>query len=154
MKSLSAVAWSTNFLRAIAASPCRTDVLRVGQVDDEKMPALFSGASVFVYPSVFEGFGLPPLEAMACGVPVICSGVTSLPEVVGDAAITVDPACVDEIAEAMHKVLTDPALQARLVQKGREQAARFSWQTAAQRTFEVYRQAAKRHRESFGASGW
>lgn len=129
--------------RAIAASSCRRDVVRVGYVSDDKLPTLFSGATVFVYPSLFEGFGLPPLEAMACDVPVVCSGVTSLPEVVGDAALTVDPSSIDDIAASMLRVLTDPELRAALVQKGRQRASRFSWQTAAERTREVYRSAVR-----------
>jgi glycosyltransferase involved in cell wall biosynthesis len=129
--------------RAIASSPCHADVLRVGYVSREKLPALLSGASVFAYPSFFEGFGLPPLEAMVCGVPVICSRVTSLPEVVGDAALTFDPNDVDDIATAMLAVLNDPALRARLIHKGRERAAHFTWQSTAARTLEVYRCATR-----------
>ena len=128
--------------RAIAASPWRQDVLRVGYVSGDTLPALLSGATVFAYPSLFEGFGLPPLEAMVCGVPVICSRATSLPEVVGDAALTFDPTDVDDIATAMLAVLNDPALRASLVHKGRERAARFSWQNTAAHTLEVYRNAA------------
>lgn len=129
--------------RAIASSPCRRDVLRVGYVGAAELPALLSGASVFAYPSLFEGFGLPPLEAMVCGVPVICSGVTSLPEVVGDAALTFDPTSVDDIADAMLAVLSDPSLRATLVRKGRARAARFTWEATAARTLEVYRAAAR-----------
>jgi glycosyltransferase involved in cell wall biosynthesis len=127
--------------RAIAASPCRKDVLRVGQVSAGTLPALLSGASAFVYPSFFEGFGFPPLEAMACGVPVICSAVTSLPEVVGDAALTVDPSRVDEIADAMRALLNDPALRAALVERGARRVRHFSWRTTAERTLDVYRRA-------------
>lgn len=128
--------------RAIAASPCRRDVLRVGPVGGQQLPALLWGATAFAYPSLFEGFGLPPLEAMTCGVPVICSGTTSLPEVVGDAALTFDPTSVDDIASALLAVLSDGALRARLAGKGRERAARFSWRGTAARTIEVYRAAA------------
>ena len=130
--------------RAIAASPCRADVLRVGQVDAGALPALLSGAAAFVYPSFFEGFGFPPLEAMACGAPVICSSVTSLPEVVGDAALTVDPSRVDEIATAMQAVLSDAELRASLVRKGAQRVREFSWRTTAERTLEVYRRMAAR----------
>jgi glycosyltransferase involved in cell wall biosynthesis len=129
--------------RALAASPCRDAVLRVGYVGDDVLPTLFAGAAVFVYPSFFEGFGLPPLEAMACGVPVICSGITSLPEVVGDAALMVDPSSLDDIAAAMLRVLSDPGLRSALIHKGLERAARFSWRTAADRTHTVYRDAAR-----------
>jgi glycosyltransferase involved in cell wall biosynthesis len=130
--------------RAIAVSPCRGDILRVGQVRDDRLPALLSGAAVFVYPSFFEGFGFPPLEAMACDVPVVCSAATSLPEVVGDAAVMVDPASTDAIAGAVHSVLNDPAMRAALVAKGRRRLAAFSWRATAERTVDVYREAAKR----------
>jgi glycosyltransferase involved in cell wall biosynthesis len=129
--------------RAIASSPCRRDIVRVGYVSGERLPALLSGATVFAYPSLFEGFGLPPLEAMVCGVPVICSGVTSLSEVVGDAALTFDPTDVDDIAGAMLAVLNDPGLRATLIHKGHERASHFSWPSAAARTLEVYRAVAR-----------
>jgi glycosyltransferase involved in cell wall biosynthesis len=129
--------------QAIAASPCRADVLRVGYVPDETLPALYSGAALFVYPSFFEGFGFPPLEAMACGVPVVCSWVTSLPEVVGEAVLLVDPSSVEDIATGMRRVLTDPALRAALVAKGLRRAAEFTWDRTAERTREVYGQAAR-----------
>jgi glycosyltransferase involved in cell wall biosynthesis len=129
--------------RAIASSPYRTDVLRVGYVRHDKLPALISGATAFVYPSFFEGFGFPPLEAMMCGVPVICSAVTSLPEVVGNAALLVDPSRVEDIAAAMRAVLGDPGLRASLIRKGWARASRFDWQTSAERTLEVYRRAAR-----------
>jgi glycosyltransferase involved in cell wall biosynthesis len=129
--------------RAIAASPHGRDVLRVGYVSDAQLPALLSGCAVFAYPSLFEGFGLPPLEAMACGAPVICSGVTSLPEVVGDAALTFDPTSVDDIAAAMLAVLSDEGLRASLIERGRQRAGRFDWPRAAAHTLDVYRQAAR-----------
>lgn len=124
---------------AIRRSPCRDDVVRAGYVPDAELPALFTGARVFVYPSFFEGFGLPPIEAMACGTPVISSAVASLAEVVGDAAMIVDPASVDDIAAALLRLLGDATLRASLTHKGFERAARFSWRTAAQQTLEVYR---------------
>ena len=125
--------------RAIASSACANDVLRVGAVSGEDLPVLLSGATAFAYPSLFEGFGLPPLEAMACGVPVICSNTTSLPEVVGDAALTFDPFRADDIAAALGRVLTDPALRADLIARGQARAARFSWRAAAEHTLEAYR---------------
>ncbi|HMH50550.1 MAG TPA: glycosyltransferase family 1 protein [Candidatus Acidoferrum sp.] len=127
--------------RAITASPCANDVLRVGAVSREDLPGLLSGAAVFAYPSLFEGFGLPPLEAMACGVPVICSNTTSLPEVVGDAALTFDPLRTDEIGAALRHVLTDGAVAADLIARGRARAARFSWRTTAELTLQAYRRA-------------
>lgn len=128
--------------RAIASSACANDVVRVGAVSGEDLPVLLSGATAFAYPSVFEGFGLPPLEAMACGVPVICSNTTSLPEVVGEAAVTFDPSRIDDIADALRRVLTDPALRADLAGRGRARAAHFSWRTTAELTLAAYRRAA------------
>jgi len=124
---------------AIAASPCRGDVIRVGYVSDDDLPALYSGAAVFAFPSLVEGFGLPPLEAMACGAPVVCSNAASLPEVVGDAAILVSAGSVEELADALCRVLTELDLHAKLVDRGLERAAWFSWHATARRTLEVYR---------------
>jgi glycosyltransferase involved in cell wall biosynthesis len=127
--------------RAIRASAHAADVRRAGVLDDAELAALMTGATVFAYPSLFEGFGLPPLEAMACGVPVICSGTTSLPEVVGDAALTFDPSRPDEIAAALRRVLTDAALRADLAARGRARAARFRWAATAELTLRAYRRA-------------
>ena len=110
-------------------------------VPDDGLFDLYRGASLFVFPSLYEGFGLPPLEAMACGVPVICSHAASLPEVVGDAAILVNPTNVREMADAMRNVLADSTLSQLLQAKGRAQAQRFSWERAAQQLLEVYMQA-------------
>lgn len=107
-------------------------------VADAELFDLYRGASLFVFPSLYEGFGLPPLEAMACGVPVISSNAASLPEVVGDAAIQVDPLNVRGLADAMRTVLTDPELQASLRQRGLERARQFSWDTAARQLLQVY----------------
>ena len=127
--------------RAIASSAWASDVLRVGAVSGDDLPVLLSGATAFAYPSVFEGFGLPPLEAMACGVPVICSNTTSLPEVVGEAAVTFDPSRIEDIAHALRRVLTDPALRADLAGRGPARAAHFSWRTTAELTLAAYRRA-------------
>ena len=126
---------------AIDSSACPHDVLRVGAVSPEDLPRLLSGATAFAYPSLFEGFGLPPLEAMACGVPVICSNTGSLPEVVGDAALTFDPSRTDDIAAALLRVLTDAALRADLTVRGRARAAQFGWRRTAELTLEAYRLA-------------
>jgi glycosyltransferase involved in cell wall biosynthesis len=91
------------------------------------------------FPSEFEGFGLPVLEAMACGAPVVCSNTSSLPEVTGDAAILIDPLDVDALADALRRVLNDPALTADLRARGLAQAARVSWARAAEETLAVYR---------------
>ena len=109
-----------------------------GFVPDATLAVLYRLASVFVFPSLYEGFGLPPLEAMATGVPVITSNVSSLPEVVGDAALLIDPLDSQAIADAIARVLSEPALRADLVRRGYERAKAFSWAKAAERIREVY----------------
>jgi len=118
-------------------------VLFTGYVPDEHLPALLSGAIAFVYPSLYEGFGIPVLEAGACGVPVITSNTSSLPEVAGDAAILVDPHNVDEIAGAIYRLVTDDALRAELARRGLENVKRFSWEKCARETLAVLEQVAK-----------
>jgi glycosyltransferase involved in cell wall biosynthesis len=110
-------------------------------VPEADLPALYSGALCFVYPSYFEGFGLPPLEAMQCGTPVIAGNRTSLPEVVGDAGLLVDPFDVDELAGAMAKMLDEPALREGLRIKGLDRARLFSWEETARQTLKVYERA-------------
>lgn len=112
-----------------------------GYVAAADLPALYGAATAFVYPSIFEGFGLPPLEAMVCGTPVVCSNTSSLPEVVGDAAITADPLDVDALATALRRVLDDADLRARLRTAGFVRASLFSWERTASRTLEVYHEA-------------
>ena len=107
-------------------------------VHEKGLFELYRQARLFVFPSLYEGFGLPPLEAMACGVPVITSNAASLPEVVGDAAIQVDPLNVCELADAMRTVLTDSELWNALKQKGLQRAQRFSWNTAAKQLLRIY----------------
>ncbi|OGO39554.1 MAG: hypothetical protein A2W35_18865 [Chloroflexi bacterium RBG_16_57_11] len=113
----------------------------LGRVDDAVLPALYSGAQATLAVSLYEGFGLPALEAMACGAPLIASKNTSIPEVVGEAALMVDPYEVEQIAEAMEKVLTDSACREGLRSKGLQRARLFSWEGTAQRTWEVLWQA-------------
>jgi glycosyltransferase involved in cell wall biosynthesis len=96
---------------------------------------------MFVYPSFYEGFGLPPLEAMQCGVPVITSNTSSLPEVVGDAAIMIDPQSANELEAAMYSLYTDQNLRYNLSAKGMERAKLFSWKKCAEKTIDVYRKA-------------
>lgn len=111
----------------------------LGQVPQEQMPELMSSASAVVYPSFYEGFGFPPLEAMAVGTPVVASNRGSLPEVLGSAALLVDPADDRALAEAVEAVLTRPELRERMSQAGRQHSANFTWHRCALRTYEVYR---------------
>jgi len=113
------------------------DVIFADYVNDEDMPALYSGADAFVYPSLYEGFGLPPLEAMACGCPVIVSNVASLPEVCEGAAHYVDPYHVQDIADGLCRVLTEKTLRTKLVQRGYEHVKRFTWVATARKTLQA-----------------
>ncbi len=106
-------------------------------VPEGDLPALLSGARLFVFPSLYEGFGMPVLEAMACGTPVVCSNTSSLPEVVGDAALLVDPLDVGELAAALARVLDDAELRTELIQRGFEQAKGLSWEKCARETLDV-----------------
>ncbi|MFN2226890.1 MAG: glycosyltransferase family 4 protein, partial [Anaerolineae bacterium] len=111
----------------------------VGRVTSEELLYLYNAAELLAHPAFYEGFGLPPLEAMACGLPVIVSNVASLPEVVGDAGLLIDPHDVDELTVAMWRVLNDEDLRREMTEKGQRQAARFSWERAARETLEIYR---------------
>jgi glycosyltransferase involved in cell wall biosynthesis len=113
----------------------------IGHVPDDEMVALYRTADVFVYPSLYEGFGIPVLEAMTCGTPVVASNVTSIPEIAGDAALLFDPRDADALASAMESVLSSAEMAARLRAAGRERAACFTWTETARRTMDVYRQA-------------
>ncbi len=118
-------------------------VFFTGDLTDNEVVTLINTADVFVFPSLEEGFGLPPLEAMACGTPVITSNVSSLPEVVGDAALLVDPYNVQEIANAIQRLLTDERLKEELIIKGFERVKKFSWEKAARETLNIYKTATK-----------
>jgi glycosyltransferase involved in cell wall biosynthesis len=111
----------------------------IGWVDEADKPALYASATAFLFPSIYEGFGLPPLEAMACGTPVISSNASSLPEIVGDAAITVNPSDADAWADTIRAVLTDDARRAEMRERGIAQAKKFSWGRTAEETLAVYR---------------
>lgn len=113
-------------------------IIFAGLVPEEEMPALYSEADSFIFPSLYEGFGLPPLEAMACGTPVITSNTSSLPEIVGDAGILVDPHDVKGFANAMNRVLTDDGLKEEMARKGLQRAKLFTWETNARETLKVY----------------
>lgn len=128
-------------LRAIRESGFSDSIILTGYVPDADLPALYSGARCFVYPSFFEGFGLPPLEAMKCGIPVIAGNRTSLVEVVGDAGLLVDPLDPAAIAQGLSQVLNDPNLREELSVKGLNRSSLFDWRETAKRTLEVYERA-------------
>jgi glycosyltransferase involved in cell wall biosynthesis len=113
-----------------------------GYVDPTDLAALYSGATLFSLPSLYEGFCMPVLEAMACHVPVVCSRVSSLPEVVGDAALTVDPHDVDALAQAIVRAVSDPALREDLVARGVEQVTKFTWRACAETVLQVLERSA------------
>ena len=133
--------WLTEgFDRALAAYPFRDRVLLPGYVADQDLPAVYAGARVTVQPSLYEGFGLPVLEAMACGSPVCASRTTSLPEVGGDAAMYLDPEDVGDMTAAIRRVLEDEALAGAMRAGGLARAARFSWRRTAEETAALYEQ--------------
>ena len=114
-----------------------------GFIDDDDLPAVYRGSELFVFASLYEGFGLPLLEAMACGVPVITSNISSMPEVAGDAAMLVDPRDVDGLAAAIAHVLRDEALRDRLRSAGVARARQFTWEMAARQTLDAYASLAR-----------
>jgi glycosyltransferase involved in cell wall biosynthesis len=115
-----------------------TELVRFADyVERDDLPALYSGALALTFPSLYEGFGLPPLEAMSCGTPVIASTATSLPEVVGDAGLLLEPHDPHPWAEAVQRLMLDPALQAELRRKGLERASGFTWERCARQTLQV-----------------
>jgi glycosyltransferase involved in cell wall biosynthesis len=122
----------------VKALSLEQDVIFPGFVNTSDLPLFYNGADLFVYPSLYEGFGLPPIEAMACGTPVVTSNVSSLPEVVGEAAITVNPRDTLELAEAMLKVLQDKSTRNQLIAKGLEQCKIYNWDSNATKVLEIY----------------
>jgi glycosyltransferase involved in cell wall biosynthesis len=128
-------------VRRIGQLGLQARVMLPGYIEDADLPALYSGARVYVFPSLYEGFGFPALEAMACGTPVVCTNASSLPELVGDAALTFPPDDRHALAEAISRVLTDETLQAGLVGRGFEQVQKFSCRTCARKTLEVLAEA-------------
>ena len=132
--------------RVIGRSAKKNQIRVLGYISDEEKPALYTDADVFVYPSFFEGFGFPPLEAMAAGVPVIISNRGALPESAGEAAIMVNPYKPEELAEAIAEVLEDRGLRETLRAKGRAHAAKFSWDRAAQEMMGVLRVVIRENR--------
>jgi len=131
--------WLYNgILTDVAAHGETSDIVFTGYVPAADLPALYAGAACFVFPSLYEGFGLPVLEAMAAGTAVVASRVGAIPEVAGDAALLVDARRPVELAEAIESVLTDPTLRARLVARGRARARLFTWEAVARQTLAVY----------------
>ena len=126
--------------RAVHRHKLHKHVRFLGYLADDQLAILYRLASVFAFPSLYEGFGLPPLEAMASGTPVVTSNVSSLPEVVGDAAVLVNPYDVDAIVDGLRRVLTNPTLAAEMRQKGIERAREFSWERSVAKTWGVYQQ--------------
>jgi glycosyltransferase involved in cell wall biosynthesis len=128
--------------RAVHRHKLHKHVRFLGYLKDDTLTVLYRLASVFVFPSLYEGFGLPPLEAMASGTPVVTSNLSSLPEVTGDAAVLVDPYDVDSIGDGMRRILDDPQLAAELRVKGLKRAQEFSWERSVEKTQRVYREVA------------
>lgn len=125
-------AWNDKeIFEKITRSPVGAEIIYIGYVPRSDLPALLRGAELFVFPSLNEGFGIPPLEAMACGVPVITSNVSALPELAGGAGLLVDPYKVDDIAQAIVKALSEPAFRLEMKERGLERARSFSWRKSA-----------------------
>ena len=142
-----------DIVKAVRTSPLRERILMPGRIDDEHLAGLYAGALASVYVSLYEGFGLPPLEAMQSGCPVIASRTTSIPEVVGDAALTVDPTNEAAIAEAITRIATQPTLRADLVQRGLKRATAFSWRRCAESTLLGYQAALSLSSAAFAVPG-
>ena len=117
-------------------------LVQLGHVNNYDLPALYAAAKMFAFPTRYEGFGIPILEAMSCGVPVLTSTTSCVPEVAGDAAILIDPYSVEAIADGMEQICNDSELQADLRRRGVERASEFNWKKAAEQTLNVYQQAA------------
>ena len=131
--------WNNSLLlRTIINLNLKDKVILPGFVKDDDLPYIYNGASVFVYPSLFEGFGLPPLEAASCGVPVIASNLSSLPEVMGKAALLVNPSSEEDIARALRQLILRPKLAQSLAKRGLLQAKKFSWIKTAQETLKLF----------------
>ncbi|MCP4116870.1 MAG: glycosyltransferase family 4 protein [Desulfobacteraceae bacterium] len=131
------------WLEKIGKTCFKNRVYFTGHVPDSDLQAIYTGAKALIYPSIYEGFGLPIVEAMACGCPVICSNTASMPEVAGDAAVLIDPARSDELANAIETVVHDTCFRDNLVAKGLEQASVFTWDSTAGKTLELFKRVAK-----------
>jgi alpha-1,3-rhamnosyl/mannosyltransferase len=125
--------------RRAAQLSMEEDVRFLGPIPEPELPGLLAGAEAFVFPSLVEGFGLPVLEAMACGTPVACAKTSSLPEVASEAAVYFDPENIEDMAAKMLQILTNPELRDDLSQRGMSRAAKFSWRSTAEETVRIYR---------------
>lgn len=130
------------WLEKIKTTDLKSRIYVTGHVPDDDLKAIYSGAAALVYPSLYEGFGLPILEAMACGCPVICSNTASMPEVAGDAAILIDPGRVVELAAAIETIVYESETKNYLVERGFKQAGRFTWSHTARKTLELFKMVA------------
>jgi len=131
---------SEEILKTVEELGLSKHVIFLGYVPDQDLIKFYNTADLFVFPSLYEGFGLPPLEAMACGCPVITSNTSSLPEVVGNAGFTLDPVDYDSFAEAMYQILTSETLKNEMRDKSLERAKMFTWDKTASETWKVYEQ--------------
>ena len=147
------VSGNPDLRRTVVRSGVQNDVRFLGFVPIEVLRTFYDVAKVFVFPSLYEGFGLPPLEAMALGTPVVCSNVSSLPEVVGNAAVLVHPENVFEIMRALHRVLLDHALREKMKERSYRQAAKFSWEKSVHRLMDAYQEIASTKGKQDGSSG-
>ena len=125
-------------IRSIEEAGSPGNVLLTGFVEDDDLPALYNGADVFLYPSLFEGVGLPVLEAMSCGVPVIASDSSSLTEIVGDAGLLIDPLHTGELRDVLYKIISDRELREKYIARGTARAKKFSWLSTARETLGIY----------------
>jgi len=128
------------WMQLISERELQHRIFFTGHVDEETLACLYSGASAFVFPSLYEGFGLPILEAMACGCPVICSNAASMPEVAGEAALLINPTDEGALAYALDCVLTDSQLQQSMIQQGIKRTQQFSWRETAVKTMDIFHQ--------------
>ncbi len=132
-----------NIYKIIYKNNFENEIIFTGYVDENEKPAIYQMSKLFVFPSLYEGFGIPVLESMASGVPVIVSNTSSLPEVVEDAGILVDPQKVEDIEISIYKVLTNEKLRTELIEKGLEQSKKFTWETSASKLYKIYDKVAK-----------
>jgi len=139
---LAGSAWSgaKEVQRVAAESAFAQDIAFIGFVDAADLPSLYAGADLFSFPSLYEGFGMPILEAMACGTPVTCSGLSSMPEVTGDAGLLFDPYSEDDICKSMERMISDRGLREQCVRKGLERCQQFSWPATARKTLELIKE--------------